>query len=339
MPTFTPTTADGNPRADPHSGSARDRLMKFYGSNPTGVSVWKDQGGVWHQQQYPYHGRLDAPGLAQAQLAFIGGHTYEISDAVAAELIAAGFGDGVNSAVVDYTWFKPEFTTKWDEWHMTDHSNSVYGMRVNSAENLEIFEVSGDLPIQDNSRRFFVHDDTHFNSDFDAQVVLDPVAYGAFGIAEQSGLVLRAQISGGKYRGITINNNIFFVVPNCNIGVWSTNLDGSGFQNRQASLAIGLLVQFPMRYDVKLRGNIITVRAYGDRQPVPRWDDPLYALTVDLDSTQAGTSQQLIDNPTPVGDGGAGLIAAHLGSLVGIAARYRGLRMGPARSLFPDGTN
>lgn len=337
MPTFTPPVGSSVAWGDINSNDPADRLMKYYGSVPVGETVMKTQAGAWVQQQYPYLGRTDSPGVNQAQQAYIGGHTYEVTDAVATELIAAGFGAYLNTEPVDYTWFKPSYTSKFSEWFLTIHSSSVYALKVEGDENLQIYLTSGTAPIQDNSRRFFIHSDTHYNTDFDATVTLDPVLYGVFGVAEQSGIVLRAQQSGGFNRGITINNNIFGVIPNVNIGVWSSAIDGlSGFQNRQTSISVFGLLSFPMKYDVKLRSNIITVRVYKPGLAAPRWDDPVYAKTVNLD-TDAGTAQQIIDNPTPVGDGGAGLIAAHLGTTPPIAAKYRGWKVGPAQSLFPDG--
>ncbi len=347
MPTFTPPTGQGVPWGDVDAYTPEDRLMRYYGAVETGITVWRDQGGTYHQSQYPFLGgeefrtfndgdliqsSVGAPGLKEATEVYLGGHTYDITQTTADALIAAGFGAYINTATVDITHFEDTDPAKFSEWLMTLHSNSVYAKRVNDREELEIYESAGDAPIQDNSRRFFIHSDTHYNTDFDAQVILDPPLYGAFGVAEQSGLVLRAQQSDGKNRGITINNNIFFVVPNCNIGVWSANTDGSGFLNRQASLGIGLVVSFPHHYDMKLRGNIITVRVYGDRQNTPPWNDPIYAKTVNLD-TDAGDPGP---NPTPVGEGGAGLLAAHLGTTPPIAARYRIFRVGPAGSLFND---
>lgn len=350
MPTFTPPVGQGVAWGDEDSYDPEDRLMRYYGAIPNGETVWRDQGGVYHQQQYPSQGKqtfvtfndgkvisstTGVQGLGDATEVYLGGHTYEITDTTANDLIAAGYGAYINTAPVDLRYFTSADLPKFSEWLMTVHSNSVYSKRVTSSEDLEFYETSGDQLIQDNSRRFFIHADTHYNNDFDAQVILDPPFYGVFGIAEQSGVVLRAQQSGGVNRGVTINNNIFFVVPNCNIGVWSSNTDGTNFQNRQASLSIGLVVPFPQHYDVKLRGNIATVRVFGDKQAVPLWSDPVYAKTVNLD-TEAGTAQQIIDNPTPVGDGGAGLISAHLGTAEGIASRFRIFRVGPAGSLFND---
>lgn len=105
MPTFTPPTTDGNPVTD---GS--HPLWRHYGAWSTGLTVWKDESGVWHQALSPYlggdtstvhHGDTTtttgpAPGLATAQVVYLGGHVHEITDAEATELTAAGYGDYID---------------------------------------------------------------------------------------------------------------------------------------------------------------------------------------------------------------------------------------------------
>lgn len=91
MPVFSPPKSVGAPYGDPDSFDPSRRLMSFYGGVPTGVTVWKDQSGIWHQQQYPYAGRPDSPGLDQAQKVYLGGSEYDISDSEATELLAQGY--------------------------------------------------------------------------------------------------------------------------------------------------------------------------------------------------------------------------------------------------------
>jgi hypothetical protein len=101
MPTFTPPVVAGSARGS--TGRTSDKLLKYYGATPTGATVYKDGSG-WHQGQYPYAGRTDAPGLNQALEYYLGGHTYEISDAKATELIAAGFQVGGHLNTEEQRW-------------------------------------------------------------------------------------------------------------------------------------------------------------------------------------------------------------------------------------------
>lgn len=335
MTTFTPPTEFGEPRGDAASLDLPDRLMSHYDPGLAGVTVWQDQSGVWHQSQFPYHGRPDSPGLAQSQRFFLGGHTYDIDPTTEAALISAGYSAYLNTNPVNHTWFKSPDVSKFTRWPLTiSDPSATYHLSVDDGENLVAREEDGPAEFSSSNRNFWIHEDTAYNADFDASVIIDPTNYGVSGIAEQSGLVLRAQQSGGRNLGITINNNIFFVIPHCNIGVWSSDLDGSNFTNRQTNIPIGLTIGLPHRYDCKLEDNIITVRVGQPHLAMPDWDDPTFALTVNLD-TDAGS---VVGNPTPVGEGEAGLIAAHLGFSPLCSARYRGLRIGPRGSLFPEGS-
>lgn len=79
MPLFTPPV---------HQESVSgDRLFARF-TMPTGASVVR-VGGVFRTQPYPWIGDLD--GLTEGVDWFQGGRTYEIDDALAAELSAAGF--------------------------------------------------------------------------------------------------------------------------------------------------------------------------------------------------------------------------------------------------------
>jgi len=107
MPTFTPPTTAGNPVARP--GDPGYTYWRYLDSWATGQTVWKDQGGVWHADAYPYQGGSTSTvhdwdgstvtvadaGLDTAQKVYLGGHTHQITDAEATELTAAGFRDGI----------------------------------------------------------------------------------------------------------------------------------------------------------------------------------------------------------------------------------------------------
>jgi hypothetical protein len=334
MTTFTPPTEFGEARGNPDVLDPAERLMSFYDPVLAGITVWQDQSNNWHQNQFPYDGRPDSPGLRQAQRVFLGGHTYDVDSATETALIAAGYGPYLNTAVVDHTWFKPAALSKFTRWAMTVvDPSATYSLSVDSSENLVAREDNGPEQFRSNNRNFWIHSDTNYNADFDATVTLDPTNYEGEGqIAEQAGVVLRAQNIAGVQTGITINNNIFFFAPQINIGIWKANEDGTGFISRGASIAAMGLVDFPHVYDIKLTGNIITVRGYTPSTPKPSWSDPTFAKTINLD-TEAGDPSA---SPTPVGEGKAGLIAAHLGYSPLVNARYRGFKVGPRGSLFPD---
>lgn len=113
MPTFTPPTAAGNLVGE-------GRLWRFYGSWAEGQTVWKDALGTWHTQLNPYQGgnthtvhdgdtttvttQTGVDELANADEVYHGGHVYEVTEAKATELIAAGFVVGGH------------FTSEEDKW-------------------------------------------------------------------------------------------------------------------------------------------------------------------------------------------------------------------------------
>jgi hypothetical protein len=83
MPTFIPPLKDGEPR---HTFGAHpgDRLMRHYRSNPTGTNVWKLATGQYTERQ---------PDIGvEVAITYYGAHVYEIDDAEAAALTAAGYG-------------------------------------------------------------------------------------------------------------------------------------------------------------------------------------------------------------------------------------------------------
>lgn len=85
MPQFTPPVMQDAVPFDP-----TDPLMSKYGGVAKGRTVIKVD-GIWRVLDYPYAGRPDAPGLDQADEYFLGGHVYDITEAKADELMAAGF--------------------------------------------------------------------------------------------------------------------------------------------------------------------------------------------------------------------------------------------------------
>ena len=109
MATFTPPFVDGNLMHFPNKPGPASRLYRFYGSWATGVTVWRDSSGVWHEALIPYlagathtvhdwnMSTISEPdeGLATAEVVYLGGHVYEITAEEEAALIAAGYEDGI----------------------------------------------------------------------------------------------------------------------------------------------------------------------------------------------------------------------------------------------------
>jgi hypothetical protein len=109
MPIFSPPTIPDAMRGDINGNSPADRLFGYYPPQEMGVTVYKDHEGNWQQSPYPYQGGSQTRsfddgvlvtdttdhGLADAQIVFMGGHEYEITTALADELITAGYGENL----------------------------------------------------------------------------------------------------------------------------------------------------------------------------------------------------------------------------------------------------
>jgi hypothetical protein len=340
MTTFTPPTAPDTPRGDPNAASLPDLLFRYYAPQEAGETVWKDTQGEWHSNVYPYQGgnsyrvfhdgiliteTFDDPdtAIATAEVVFLGGHTYDITEDMAAELTAAGFGDRISIGPVKINHWEQSDADKLSRFIMSADAPNVTGdPTIDSNERVEFRLVADDGDSISQLREFWLHSDIT-GTDFSATTILDPAEYGpdiepGIDVLPQSGIALRVQDSGGIHTGITINNNIFFVVPFINVGVWRANSDGSGFTNRQKSMPIESFLEFPFAVDIELEGVICRVRNYRPWESPPSWDDPIHAMTVNLD-TDAGDSVAI---PTPVGDGAAGVIVAHLGGYFSSVVRF-----------------
>ena len=104
MATFTPPFRDGRSMVGP-PGHPLNPLMRYWGAWATGATVWKDSLGAWHESIAPYEGgatqtvhngsvttvRGPDEGLATAQVYYLGGHVYTITEAAADELEALGY--------------------------------------------------------------------------------------------------------------------------------------------------------------------------------------------------------------------------------------------------------
>jgi hypothetical protein len=336
MATFEPPTAEGPQHLSRYGDNPADKLFRHFSGQETGETVWRDPDSNYHQSQYPYQGgaeyrtyndddvtiTLDPPNdsLATALEVYPGGAISQISESQRTDLIAAGFGAGINNG--------PVFIDKWtteDVAKLNRHVMSVADPNIprdpTVVDGKAEFRLDGNLG-QGNRRDFYTHSDFE-GTDVVAETILDPLAYGAdigdtptSDVLPQLGLCLRYQNNGSTHTAITINNNIFFVVPFINVGVWKANVDGTGFLARTVSTVLAR--DFPMGVEVDLSGNTISVRSFDITQPRPPYTDPNYALIVDLDSF--GDIGAI---PTPVGQGYGGLLVAHLGADSNCAGRFR----------------
>lgn len=112
MPTFVGPLTDGLPMYKPElvNSHGDHRLWMFFGNWAMVKTVWKGSDAQWHEGIYPYQGGdvhetwrkgvrtsvsedTDPGSLANALVVYHGGHQYTISEAEAAELTAAGYGE------------------------------------------------------------------------------------------------------------------------------------------------------------------------------------------------------------------------------------------------------
>jgi len=89
MPTFTPPTIPA-PRTLPGDPSPFNRMARYFDRGRLGLWVLKED-GVYSAVASPDTTRLQA-----AEKVYAGAHIHTITEEEAAELIAAGFGDGVS---------------------------------------------------------------------------------------------------------------------------------------------------------------------------------------------------------------------------------------------------
>ena len=85
MPTFEPPFRENQPIVSLETPREVRGLWRHYAPHPNGVTVYK-LNGVWIDKQVPLNSDL-----AAADHVFLGGHIYTVSEAVAAELEAAGY--------------------------------------------------------------------------------------------------------------------------------------------------------------------------------------------------------------------------------------------------------
>lgn len=309
MPTVSPPTVPGY-RTLPGDDTVWNRVAAFFDRGAQGLWLLKE-GGTWSAAESP-----DLERVVAAQRVLVGGHIHDVDQATADELVAAGFGSGLNIAPIEATWYRGQLA-KFTKWTLTaPPPGNASELSVDGSERGVVRLTQSTQQGQIAMREWFVHSDLEGN-DFVARTIIDPPFFGSkdgVDILPQGGLVLRAQQSGGINTGVTINNNVFLGLPMLNIGVWKSNTDGTGFQNRQFGTPVFSNPAFPYGFDVRLVGNICTVTYITPEHNVV---GPTYVVNLD---TQAGDAGAI---PTPVGKGKAGFISAHLGGHPDSAVRHR----------------
>lgn len=151
---------------------------------------------------------------------------------------------------IDYDWSDTGDSTKFSQWTFSADANMVAQVAVLPADHhAEIVGASGDADGLSNLRELHTIPETanwgvaHVQCEvyggpkFLGGVTLDE---SRITIKPQHGLGMRAQ-EDTKRRTIIAWHDIAFGLPqSINLGVWSGNLDGSGFLNRQINLAMDL---------------------------------------------------------------------------------------------------
>lgn len=318
MPTFVPPVTDGNLIGDPNDPSWS--FFRHFGAWAQGLTVWRDSQGVWHESTTPYLGGATTTthdwdqssytspdeGLATAQRVYLGGHEHTITQQEADDLTAAGYGARINIADVEGHWVNEDIARMSNRVASVGVGGEVPVPLTVDSEQRIVGALQAPSGSSSGSRRdFWVHDSVTGWTDYRFKTRIDPPSYGA-AYTPQAGIVLRHQFSAGKWRGVTINNNIFFVVPFINVGVWEHNVDGTGFVNRQFGWPQADMVGLPYEFEGTLIGNVVTISTYpknGTADP----NSSRYTKVINLD-TDAGNAAAV---PTPTGPGDGGVILAH----------------------------
>lgn len=309
MPLFTPPTEEGQPLHDPDDRRTINKLLRHYRPHQKGVTVVREA-GQWVEVSYPTINRL-----RDAEKVLLGGHVHEVTDAEAAELEAAGFGDRINIEDTELT-FKPEQLARLSpKWLLTAQGSDATGPGAVDGHERGVFTLATGISDDfGNLREWFLHDFTEGWTD--SHVIcegIDPPYFGevepSYHVIPQAGVVLRAQFDGTYNRGITINNGVFLDLPLLNIGVWQAHPDGSNFSNRQFSWPFFESLPLPYAFEAILTGVQVQVRIWAAGGRPPDWSHPTQARIINLD-TDAGNAGAI---PTPTDEGVNGLVVAHLG--------------------------
>lgn len=154
---------------------------------------------------------------------------------------------GYNS--VDFDWKDVSDSTKFRTWVYTEANSIVTQIDIDTSNHeVTANAISGDIDGLSNKRELYVIDETATwgvahaqceivgnmfytgNSLDDDRLVIKP----------QHGIGLRAQEDTQRRTAIAWHDIAIGLPQSINLGVWSGNLDGSGFANRQAGIAMDL---------------------------------------------------------------------------------------------------
>lgn len=234
---------------------------------------------------------------------------------VAGSTVVGGDSAASAQATVELTWTQSQLGFLSNRVMAVNPPNVPAPPAVDG--NVGSFRLASGNAGSSNRRDFWLHSQTQGWTNSRVFVEgIDPLYFGVHptlgDVFPQGGVVLRFQSSFGKNRGITLNNNSVFFLPQLNVGVWEANPDGTGFNNRQTSFDFATHPPFPYGFEAILKGNIIRVRVFPMGQQPPSWDDTgnPWVRTINLD-TDAGNASLI---PTPTGPGTNGVIAAHQGT-------------------------
>lgn len=150
---------------------------------------------------------------------------------------------------VDYDWSDAADASKFAQWTFSADANMVAQVNVLPADHhVEIVGASGDADGLSNLREVHTIPETATWGVAHSQCEIVGSSYltgntldeDRMDVKPQHGLCLRAQ-EDAKRRTIIAWHDVAFGLPqSINLGVWSGNLDGTGFLNRQINLAMEL---------------------------------------------------------------------------------------------------
>lgn len=153
---------------------------------------------------------------------------------------------------VDLDWSDTADSTRFNRWVYTSDGTGIDNQVtvIPTVHRVELESIAGTSDGTSNERDLFTIPETASWGIAHAQCEI----YGGpkflagttsdenqLHVVPQHGIGLRAQEDGDKRRTIIAWHDVAFALPQTiNLGVWSGNLDGTGFTNRQANLAMDL---------------------------------------------------------------------------------------------------
>lgn len=154
---------------------------------------------------------------------------------------------GYNS--VDFDWSTTADSAKFRTWVYTDANSIVTQIDIDPSQHqVTANAISGDAYGLSNHRELYVIDETATWGVAHAQCEIVGNMFYTGNTLDDDGLVvkpqhgigLRAQEDTKRRTAIAWHDIAIGLPQSVNLGVWSGNLDGSGFANRQANLAMDL---------------------------------------------------------------------------------------------------